>query len=144
MNDSGSDERAIRSLMATWMEASSRGDLERVLALMDEDVVFLGPGRPPMRGREAFAAASRAAEGRGRMEGRAEIQEVRVFGGWAYTWTQLAVTIHPAAGAVGGPSRLAGPALSVFRKTAEGRWVLFRDANMISPAGDAPELARHA
>jgi uncharacterized protein (TIGR02246 family) len=138
MNDTAGDELAIRSLIATWMEASSSGHLDRVLELMDEDVVFLGPGRPPMRGREAFAAASRAAEGRGRMEGRAEIQEVQVSGAWAYTWTQLTVTTHPAAGAAEGPSRLAGPALSVFRKTAEGRWVLFRDANMIAPAGDPP------
>jgi len=136
MNDTASDERAIRSLIATWMEASSSADLDRVLELMDEDVVFLGPGRPPMRGREAFAAASRAAEGRGRTEGRAEIQELRVLGPWAYAWTQLTVTIAE------GSSRLAGPALSVFRKTAEGRWVLFRDANMIAPAGDPPASPR--
>jgi uncharacterized protein (TIGR02246 family) len=131
-----SDERAIRSLIATWMEASSRGNLDRVLELMAEDVVFLSAGRPPMRGRAAFAAASRAAEGQNTMEGRAEVVEVRVSGDWAYTWTQLTVTIHPAGG--GAPSRLAGPALSVFRKTAPGRWVIFRDANMIAPVGDAP------
>jgi ketosteroid isomerase-like protein len=112
-----SDEQAIRSLIATWMEASGRGDLGRVLELMAEDVVFLGPGRPPMRGREAF------------------VQEVRVFGDWAYTWAQLTVTIHPAAG--GAPTRLEGPSLSVLRRTG-GRWVIFRDANMITPAGDAP------
>ena len=96
-----SDEEAIRSLVATWMEASLRGDLGRVLELMAEDVVFLGSGRPPMRGREAFAAAARAAraaEGRSRMDGRADVQEVRVFGDWAYTWTQLSITIHPVAG----------------------------------------------
>jgi uncharacterized protein (TIGR02246 family) len=125
------DEQAIRSLIATWMEASLRGDLGRVLELMADDVVFLGPGRPPMRGREAFAAASRAAEGRGRMDGRADVQEVRVFGDWAYTWAQLSITIHPAAG--GAPMRLEGPSLSVFRRMGTGRWVIFRDANMIAP-----------
>jgi len=130
-----SDEQAIRSLIATWMEASARGDLTRVLELMAEDVVFLGPGRPPMRGREAFAAASRAAEGRGRVDGSADVQEVRVFGDWAYTWAQLSITIHPAAG--GAPTRLEGPSLSVLRRTDGGRWVIFRDANMITPAGNA-------
>jgi uncharacterized protein (TIGR02246 family) len=133
-----SDEQAIRSLIATWMEASARGDLGRVLELMAEDVVFLGPGRPPMRGREAFAAASRA-QGRSRMDGRADVQEVRVFGDWAYAWTQLAVTIHPAAG--GAPARLEGPSLSLFRRSGAGRWVTFRDANMITPAGDPPGVA---
>jgi len=128
-----SDEAAIRSLIATWLDASSRGDLDRVLELMAEDVVFLGPGRPPMRGREAFAAATRAAEGRSRMEGRAEVQEVRVLGDWAYSWTQLSVIIHPIAGGI--PARLEGPVLSVLRKTGPGRWVIFRDANMLAPAG---------
>jgi len=128
-----SDEAAIRSLIATWLDASSRGDLDRVLELMAEDVVFLGPGRPPMRGREAFAAATRAAEGHSRMEGRAEVQEVRVLGDWAYSWTQLSVTIHPVAGGI--PARLEGPVLSVLRKTGPGRWVIFRDANMLAPAG---------
>jgi len=128
-----SDEADIRSLIATGLDASSRGDLGRVLELMAEDVVFLGPGRPPMRGREAFAAATRAAEGRSRMEGRADVQEVRVLGDWAYSWTQLSVTIHPVAGGV--PTRLEGPVLSVLRKTAPGGWVIFRDANMLAPAG---------
>jgi len=43
------DEQAIRDAVAAWMKASADGDLPRVLALMDDDVVFLGPGRPPMR-----------------------------------------------------------------------------------------------
>jgi ketosteroid isomerase-like protein len=66
-------------------------------------------------------------------------QEVRVFGDWAYTWAQLTVAIHPAAG--GAPTRLEGPSLSVLRRTDGGRWVIFRDANMITPAGNAPGAA---
>ena len=58
----GRDEQAIRDLVATWMSASAAGDHERVLGLMDDDVVFLLPGRPPMRGNAAFAPkAARAA-----------------------------------------------------------------------------------
>ena len=75
------DEQAIRSLVATWMQATAAGDLPRVLELMDDDVVFLGSGRPPMRGRHDFEAASNAM--RARVEGTADIQEVRVFGDWA-------------------------------------------------------------
>jgi uncharacterized protein (TIGR02246 family) len=130
------DEQAIRSLVATWMQATAADDLPRVLELMADDVVFLGAGRPPMRGKDAFAAASRARDGKTRVEGEADVQEVRVFGDWAYCWNQLTVTMHAAGG--GGPSRMAGPALSIFRKTAEGRWVLFRDANMLAPADRAP------
>lgn len=89
------DEAAIRALVTTWLEASAAGDLPRVLELMAEDVVFLAAGRPPLRGKDAFAAASRALEGRTRIEGTAEIQEVRVFGDWAYCWNQLTLRVHP-------------------------------------------------
>src|SRR6187401_1307706 len=54
------DEKAIRRLVADWFEATKRGDLDAVLALMTDDVVFLVPGKPPMMGKPAFAAASRA------------------------------------------------------------------------------------
>jgi uncharacterized protein (TIGR02246 family) len=132
MNAMDADEQAIRSLVATWMQATADGDLARVLDLMADDVVFLGPGRPPMRGKDAFAAATRRAiEEKNRIEGQADTQEVRVFGDWAYCWSQLTVTMHRAGGAA--PSRLTGPALSVFRRMPDGRWVIFRDANMIAP-----------
>src|SRR2546427_11716384 len=45
------DEQAIRQLVATWLSASKAGDTEKVLSLMADDVVFLVPGQPPMRGR---------------------------------------------------------------------------------------------
>ena len=130
------DEQSIRALVKTWIDASAAGDLDRVLELMAEDVIFIGPGRPPMRGRDGFAAASRASEGRSRVEGRSEIQEVRVFGDWAYCWNQLALTVHPANG--GTPAHLAGPALSILRKNADGRWMIFRDANMVAPVRQEP------
>jgi len=113
------------------MEASLTDDLPRVLALMDDDVVFLGAGRPPMRGKAAFAAASKAMQGKVRIEGTSDVQEVRVSGEWAYVWTQLTITMHPADGRA--PVQRTGPGLSVWRKTAEGRWVIFRDANMLTP-----------
>ena len=124
------DEQAIRSLISTWLEATTAGDLPRVLELMADDVVFLGAGRPPMRGRKDYAVASKGVQGR--VEGAAEIQEIRVFGDWAYCWNQLTVTIHPAGG--GAPTHLSGPVLSILRKQPDAGWVIVRDANMVAPA----------
>ena len=130
------DEQAIRKLITTWMEASAAGDLARVLELMDDDVVFLGPGRPPMT-KDGFAAASRAMEGQVRIDGTAHVQEIRVFADWAYCWNQLTISMQPMAG--GAPTRRGGPALSILRKKPDGRWVIVRDANMVTASGKPGE-----
>jgi uncharacterized protein (TIGR02246 family) len=129
------DEQMIRSLVQTWMDATLAGDLPRVLDLMDDDVVFLGASRPPMR-KDAFAAQSRAMEGKVRFEGKVDVQEVRVFGDWAYSWVELRVTVHPQDSSA--PTTMAGPAMSILRRKPDGRWVMFRDANMIAPADRTP------
>ena len=124
------DEQAIRALVATWMEATRTDDLDRILELIDDDVVFIGAGRPVMRGKAPFVELSRARQGKARVDGRVEVQEVRVFGDWAYVWNQLAVTVTPEGG--GDPMRMAGPSMSILRKKPDGRWVVFRDANMVT------------
>jgi ketosteroid isomerase-like protein len=43
------DEDQIRALVQTWQSATKAGDIDTVLGLMTEDVVFLVPGRDPMR-----------------------------------------------------------------------------------------------
>jgi len=123
------DEQAIRDLVATWMDASIRGDLPTVLSLMSEDVVFLTPGRPPMRGRQAFAAASKGMAASGlRLEGHFDIQEIEIAGDFAYCWNHITVTMVPPSGT---PVRRSGPALSILRKGADDKWVIVRDANLV-------------
>jgi len=126
------DERAIRELVGTWMSATKAGDIDAVLALMTNDVVFLTPGAPPMTGKEAFASAARG-QGKGQkpqFEGTSEIQEIQVLGDWAYMWTKLTVVASPPGGA---PTKRAGNTLSILRKQ-DGRWLRARDANMLAPA----------
>ena len=73
------DEQLIRDLIALWMTASAKGDLQTVLTLMDEDVVFLIPGQPPMRGRDAFAASFlKMPLDQFRLESTSEIQEIQI------------------------------------------------------------------
>ena len=61
MNSEEEEQKKIREVIDTWLSASAKGDLQTVLGLMAEDVVFLIAGQPPMRGREAFATATRSA-----------------------------------------------------------------------------------
>jgi uncharacterized protein (TIGR02246 family) len=123
------DEKAIRELIAGWHAAAQAGDTERVLTMVAEDAIFLTPGRPPIAGREEFAALQRTVAATVRFESAVNIREVVVHGGWAHTWSDLVVTMFPADGP---PVRRAGPTLSIFRKEPDGRWVLFRDGNMLA------------
>jgi uncharacterized protein (TIGR02246 family) len=127
---SDQDDEKVREVVTTWMRATAKGDLETVLRLIAEDAVFLLPDQPPMRGREAFAAAFRSMAGQVRIEGKPDIQEIHFTGDYAICWNQLSLTLTPLQG--GPVQRRAGPTLSVFRKEPDGRWVLFRDANMLS------------
>lgn len=91
------DERAIRNLVDTWMFATQKGDIETVLNLMADDVVFMVPDQKRF-GKEAFAAASRGMM-TARFEGRSHIEKLKVIG---------------------------------LRKQEDGRWVLARDANLVT------------
>jgi len=121
------DERAIRDLVATWMAASQAGDVSTVLGLMADDVVFMVPGREPF-GKEAFAAASQSMQDV-QFEGTFDIREIKVLGDWAYLRNYLTVSMIPR----GGESmRHAGYTLSILRKGRDGKWVLARDANLVT------------
>jgi uncharacterized protein (TIGR02246 family) len=132
-----SDEQQIREVVATWIAATKAGDTETVLSLMAEDVVFLLPGRPPMIGRAAFAAAAQAQAGQERpqFDGTSEIQEIQLCGDWAYMWTRLSVVVTPPGGAQ--PITRAGHTLSILKKQ-NGKWVIARDANMLAPVPVSP------
>lgn len=125
------DEEAIRRLVATWLDASRAGDIDKVLRLMTDDVVFLTPGHPPMRGKAAFAASQTSLQPFS-IQARGEIEEVRILGDWAWTWTRLSVTMTPRNG--GPPLERVGNTLSILTKRA-GAWRIARDANMLAPVG---------
>jgi len=126
------DEQEIRDLVSAWMAATRAGDVDTVLKLMAEDVVFLVPGQAPMRKADFAAAAKAQAAGRApKFDGTSEIQEIKVLGDWAFMWTRLAVVATPPDGSP--PMKRAGHTLTVLKKE-EGRWVLARDANLLAPA----------
>jgi uncharacterized protein (TIGR02246 family) len=122
------DERAVREVIATWLRASAEGDGETVLGLMADDVVFFVAGRPPF-GKAEFAAAQGGLAG-SRVEATSNVREVRVSGEWAFCSTDLAVEMTPPGG--GAPVRRSGNTLSVFHRLSDGRWVLARDANLLT------------
>ena len=107
------DEQQIRELVATWMAATKSGDVDKVLDMTADDVVFLVPGRAPMFKSE-FASALKAQAGQQAptFDGKSEIQEIKVLGDWAFMWTKLSVTATPPDGSPPRTSRSRGCARS--------------------------------
>ncbi|KAF7961676.1 DUF4440 domain-containing protein [Cupriavidus sp. UYMU48A] len=127
------DERAIRKLVQTWFTASQQGDIDTVLNLMTDDVVFMVPGQEPF-GKAAFAQTSASMKGV-RMQGSYDIRELQVMGDWAYLRNFIELTVTPpGAQAV----HRSGYTLTVLRREADGRWRLCRDANLLAADASAP------
>jgi uncharacterized protein (TIGR02246 family) len=100
---------------------------------MSEDATFLVPGQPPMKGRREFEHQLRNILQLHRIESSGEVQEIAVSGDLAYCWAVLKVKMIPLAG--GEAMERSGNVLSIFRRQADGSWVLIRDANLIAAVG---------
>src|SRR2546423_6467631 len=108
----GPDERAIREVHSTWIDAVNAGDLVRLLNLMADDVVFLNPGQVPL-GRDGFPSGFLAAHQHARINCISELEDVVVVGEVAYTRSRDSLSVRPHAG--GEAMELVGHRLTVYR-----------------------------
>jgi uncharacterized protein (TIGR02246 family) len=124
------DEQEIRDLVTKWMAATKAGDVETVLSLMTDDVVFLLPGQPVMRKAEfAAGAKSMAGPDAPQFDGKSEIQEIQIRGDWAFMWSKLTVVVTPPGAAQ--PLTRAGHTLTILKKHGS-QWLVARDANLLT------------
>jgi len=129
MNEATDDDRAIRELVRTWMSASKAGDLSTILDRLADDAIFMVPGRAPF-GKDAFAAASQG-QSNVQFEGTSDIQEIQILGKWAFLRNHITLTISTPDGQ---SNRRSGYTLTILHKQPSGRWVLVRDANLMTSA----------
>src|SRR5256885_8437399 len=90
----GTDERAIREVHSTWIDAVNAGELVRLLTMMADDAVFLSPGRAPF-GRDGFSEGFSAAHKQLRINCISELEEVVVVGEVAYTRSRDSLSVVP-------------------------------------------------
>ena len=121
------DEQEIRDVVKDWLAATENGDLQTVLSLIDDDVLFLVPGKEPF-GKEEFAAASKQMANV-RMKGTSEIKEIEIEKDWAWMRTSLKVRATMPDGKTVVRS---GSTLTILRRNAGGKWLVLRDANLLA------------
>ena len=123
------DEKEIRELVERWMAATKADNIDDVLSMMTDDVVFLVAGVPPF-GKDQFREFSTGhADKSLEFDGRSEIVELKIIGDHAYMINKLSVITRQPGG-----DRLSrsGYTLTLFRKES-GKWLLARDANLLTP-----------
>lgn len=130
VTDTSSDEEAIRGLVDTWLIASERGDLPRMLNLLADDVIFMVPNKEPF-GKEEFSRSYEETKGT-KMKTESDIQEIKIIGDWAWMRNFLRVTFTDANGE---SSKHSGYVLTILNKRPGGSWVIARDANLLTPEG---------
>jgi uncharacterized protein (TIGR02246 family) len=128
MTDTSVENQKVRSVIDKWLAASKSGDLETILTLMTDDAIFLT--RNGVMRREDFVASFKAMAGNVEIDGRPDIQEITMEGDLAVCWNKLEVRIKPS---TGNEIAHAGNILTVFRRSPDGQWRLWRDANLLAP-----------
>lgn len=122
-------EQAVREWLDRWLRASAAGDYKSMLPMLSDDIVFVVPGQRPF-GKKQFQAAWEGPMKGVRMACEAELEECIASGDIACTRTKLAVSMTMPDG---NTSRAKGYTMSVFRREPDGRWLLARDANLLTP-----------
>ena len=123
------DEKAIRKLVDDWMTATKAKDKETVLDFVADDVLFITPFGPPF-GKKEFAGAP-GNDDMPDIDGGADILEMEVMGdrAWTRCRIEIAVTMKD-----GEAKKMSGLTLTLYKKEADGKWRIYRDANFVTPA----------
>jgi ketosteroid isomerase-like protein len=109
-----------------YVAAINSNDLERLLAMLTDDVVFLAANEPPMVGKSAVRPWLQASYAAYHTHWDMPVQEFFVQGEWAcerYAWTSTDTSR-----ADGLVVRGTGWGLLLYHRDADGQWRVARDA----------------
>ena len=126
------DEQQIRDAIQSWMAATKSGDIETLLDLMTDDVVFMVAGQEPF-GKAVFYQSMEAMKDEAanvHYDSESHIEEIKLLGDWAYVRIKLRVTT--VSSDTDHTVHRAGYTLTIFRKEQDGKWRLARDANLLA------------
>ena len=131
------DEQAIRKLTEDWLAAVRAKDIPGLSGMVSDDAVFLPPGFPPIRGRQAVETMYQNFLPQfSSVEQTVSIEEVQVAGDWAFVWGTEKFTLVPHSG--GAPIEMQGQGMSILKRQPDGSWKFARGINNALPKPAAP------
>ncbi|HUI31810.1 MAG TPA: SgcJ/EcaC family oxidoreductase [Candidatus Acidoferrales bacterium] len=124
------DVQEINSLTHEWETAIKAKDINRLLSLMTDDVVFLAPKALPIKGKNGVEEVYRTMFAGFDIEQESRYEEIQVIGSWAFAWGTDSLTFTPAAG--GDSVKMKGHCVTILQRQAGGAWKFARGINNMS------------
>jgi uncharacterized protein (TIGR02246 family) len=132
LSQDNTDQQSIRRLTENWLAAINSKNIPQLTNMVTEDAIFLPPGYPPIRGRQAVQAMFESFFKQfSSVEQTVSVEEVEIAGDWAYTWGTENLTVVPLAG--GTPLHMQGKGMSILRRQPDGSWKFARGINNSLP-----------
>ena len=118
------DLAAINGVHDEYFSAMNSGDAAGYVARLTEDVVFMPPNEQATIGKEANRARIQRAFDQAEFEMTSSLEEVVIFGNWAFGRNTASGTATPKAG---GESREIGnKGILIFQRQPDGSWKIAR------------------
>jgi uncharacterized protein (TIGR02246 family) len=130
------DKRAIHELMTNWAAAVKIKDVAALTSMITDDAVFLPPGFPPIRGKQAVERMYRGFFPQFQaIEQTVVLEELEIMGDWAFAWgsEQSILVTQP----TGSTIHTEGKGLSILKRQADGSWKISRGINNSLPQPSA-------
>jgi uncharacterized protein (TIGR02246 family) len=122
------DRRAIQDLLASWIAAVKAKDVGTLTDMVTDDAVFLPPGFPTVRGKQAVEAMyKRFFPQFSNVEQTSVVEELEVAGDWAFVWGSESLVLVPQTG--GARIEMQGKGMSILKRQPDGSWKIARGIN---------------
>ena len=124
-DDYGRDLEAIAKLLGEHVDAVNTGNVIANLAGFTEDVVYLPPDQPPVRGKSALEQFIQPFYDSFEAEIKMIPEETVVSGDWAFQWGTISGTIKALSGSESSSAHL--KYMYVYQRQPDGTWRIARD-----------------
>ena len=118
--DPAADRQAIAAATAQFEAAENAGSGVQFRSYFSDDLVMMGPNKPPVTGGDSVAALMRAFHDEFAVQVEYNSQEIVVSGDWAFDRGTEHYTLTPRAG--GAPIRKSGNYLYLYQRQEDGSW----------------------
>lgn len=113
------DVDEITTVREEYVQAENDGDVDGIMRTCTEDIVFVPPESPPVRGKEAAEEFLRGFLEAFSVAIELDSNDIVVDGDLAYDWGTVTGTLEPNTGE---PESVSNTYLIVFERDGEGSW----------------------